>query len=118
MNTRSLLGIIQLSARSCVRVAAVVFSSAVIIFGSRSAVYADHRIEAVASGGSYSEQLTSARQTSSENRKFAQFYLWPFDRPRQNFNMSPPSDERAAGESKRKALEQLRTAPPPPSLKG
>ena len=122
MNTQTHLRIIQSNARSCIRVASLIFSAAVIISGSRDQVFAGHQTETIASLGSRSEQWAPARQTSSENRKFAQLFLWPFEqnfgRPRQNFNISPPLDERDVGEARRKVIEQLRTAPPPPSLKG
>ena len=114
MNTQTHLRITQSGARSCIRVASLIFSAAVIISGSRGEVFAGHLTETIASLGSRSEKWAPARQSSSENRKFAQFFLWPFE---QNFGPPPPG-ERSVGEARRKVIEQLRTAPPPPSLKG
>jgi L,D-transpeptidase catalytic domain len=95
MRSHPLLAINQLSAALGIRSACLIFFVAMIFVGSTT--------------------RASAQYFSPFERNY---YYGPRVTPRQNFDTSPPPDERFASETKRKVIEQLRVASAPPPTNG
>jgi lipoprotein-anchoring transpeptidase ErfK/SrfK len=116
----------KLSTEICIRMVYPIFFAAMIFTGSNDCVFAGQPIATATLDSSTSEQIAPPREVGSQNRKYAQYFLWPFERnyfepratPRQNFDAGPPPDDRFASETKRRVIQQLREASPPPPTTG
>jgi lipoprotein-anchoring transpeptidase ErfK/SrfK len=132
MKSYSHLTFIQSSVAYCIRMASLIFCAVVIFAQSTGLVFAGQPVAPATLSSTNGKQPAQSREVGSENRKYAQFFLWPFEQnfgpppiptppytpPRQNFNTSPPPDDRYAGEAKRKIIQQIREALPPPPTTG